>query len=332
MRRFLMFMLIYVISYRLFDDMKKIRFFLKLWVFLAFLAGIYACIQQWFGLLPFEMDYLMSDPHQYMLYFQGGSIRKFSFLSDPPTFGILAGSTSVFVLIFAINEKIAKKKRLYFFIFVILMLGMAYSGTRTTNIMLPAGLCLYALLTITDKKTLVTVFIAILGMAFIFFGPIQNGTINRMRTTFDTKDESANVRDINRKYIQPYIYSHPLGGGIATAGVLGEKYNPGHPLAGFPPDSGLLLAAIELGWVGYSVTFFVYFLILYQCVHFYFLTHKKENKLIIVAITVCIFPIIIAQYSQVTIGQLPNALFFYGALAIVTRLKELGGVSPAEIN
>src|SRR5205085_4667874 len=126
-------------------------------------------------------------------------------------------------------------------IFVILMLGMAYSGTRTTNIMLPAGLCLYALLTITDKKTLVTVFVAILGMAFIFFGPIQNGTINRMRTTFDTKDESANVRDINRKYIQPYIYSHPLGGGIATAGVLGEKYNPGHPLAGFPPDSGLLL-------------------------------------------------------------------------------------------
>ena len=324
MRRFVMFLLIYIISYRLFDDMKKIKAFLKLWFFLAFLAAAYACYQQWFGLLPFEMDYLMSDPHEYMLYFQGGSIRKFSFLSDPPTFGILAGSSSVFVLIIAINEKIRKKRNLYFFMFVVMMLGMAYSGTRTTNIMLPVGLCLYALLTITDKKTLITIFMAITGMAFLLFGPIQNNTINRMRTTFDSKDESAAVRDVNRHYIQPYIYAHPLGGGIATAGVLGEKYNPGHPLAGFPPDSGLLLAALELGWIGYSVTFLVYFLILYQCVHFYFLTDKKENKLFIAAIAVSIFPIIVAQYSQVTIGQLPNALFFYAALAIVTRLKELG--------
>jgi hypothetical protein len=323
MRRLIMFILIYVVSYRLFDDMNKIKTFFKIWLVLAFFAAAYGCFQQWFGMLPFEMDYLMSNPHEYKLYFQGGTIRKFSFLADPATFGILAGSSSCFLLILAINEKVPKKRRLYFFGFLVLVVGMSYSGTRTTNIMLPAAICLYALLTITNKKTLVTIFSFIIVVAFIFFGPIQNSTINRIRSTFDSKEESVAVRDINRKYIQPYIYSNPLGGGIATSGVQGERFNPRHPLAGFPPDSGLLLAAIELGWIGYTITMLVYFLMLYQCVHFYFIAYDPRKKVFIAAITVAIFSIIITQYSQVTIGQLPTALFFYAALAIVTRIKDM---------
>ena len=204
-RRFLMFILLYVIAYRLFDDLKKISTFIKLWILLSFVAAAYACFQQWFGMLPFEMDYLMSNPHEYKLYFQGGTIRKFSFLSDPATFGILAGSCSVMVLVLAINEKIRKKRNLLFFVFLVLMVGMTYSGTRTTNIMLPSAICLYALITITNKKTLITILVFIIGIAFILFGPIQNKTINRIRSTFDSKEESAAVRDINRKFIQPYI-------------------------------------------------------------------------------------------------------------------------------
>lgn len=327
LRRFIMFMFIYIVAYRLFDTTDKLKSFFKFWLFLAFITAAYACFQQWFGLLPFEMDYLRSNPHEYRLYFQGGTIRKFSFVSDPTTLGILEGSSSVFLLILLINEKKAKKRALFFLVFFVLVLGMTFSGTRTTNIMLPSALCLYALITITNKTTLITVFVFFLAAAFILFGPIQNATINRIRSTFDKKEESGEVRDINRKYIQPYIYSHPIGGGISTSGVLGEKYNPGHPLAGFPPDSGLLLAAIELGWIGYALTILVYILILYQCIHYYFQTNNEKNKVFIAAITGSIFSIIITQYSQVTIGQLPTALFFYAALAMTTRLKELGQIA-----
>jgi putative inorganic carbon (HCO3(-)) transporter len=323
-RRFSMFMLLYTLGYWLFDDMKKIKAFFKLWFGLALLAAGYSCFQQWFGMTSFEMDYLMSHPHEYKLYFQGGNIKKFSFLSDPTTFGIMAGACSAFMLVMAINEKKTKKRRLYFLVFFILLIGMSYSGTRTTNIMLPAALCLYGLMTITNKKTLITLLLFIVGATFIMFGPIENKTINRVRSTFNSKEESLEVRDINRKYIQPYIYAHPLGGGIATSGVQGEKYNLGHPLAGFPPDSGFLLAAIELGWIGYAITILVFFLILYQCVHYYFITSKEENKTLIISITVALFSIIITQYSQVSLGQLPTALFFYASLALVVRLKELG--------
>jgi putative inorganic carbon (hco3(-)) transporter len=327
LRRFIMFMLIYHVAYRLFDTPDKLKLFFKYWIFLAFITAAYACFQQWFGLLPFEMNYLMSNPHEYKLYFQGGTIRKFSFVSDPTTLGILEGSSAAFLLIFLINEKNSKRRALLFFVFFVLILGMTFSGTRTSNIMLPAALCLYVLITITNKTTLVTVFVFFLAAAFILFGPVQNASINRIRSTFDKKEESGAVRDMNRKYIQPYIYSHPIGGGISTSGVLGEKYNPGHPLAGFPPDSGLLLAAIELGWVGYALTILVYILILYQCIHYYFVTNNEKHKVYIAAITVSIFSIIITQYSQVTIGQLPTALFFYAALAMTTRLKELGTVA-----
>lgn len=332
MRRFFMFVLIYVVSYRLFDNMDKIRYFFRAWVLLSVAAAVYACFQQWFGLLPFEMAYLRDNPHEYKLYFQGGTIRKFSFLSDPTTFGILAGSSAVFVLIRAINEQVRLKKRILFFMFFILMLGMTYSGTRTANIMLPAAIALYAMMTISNRTTLITVFVFISAALFILFGPIQGSNINRIRSTFESKEESANVRDENRKSIQPYIYSHPIGGGIATSGVQGEKYNPRHKLAGFPPDSGLLLAAIELGWIGYALTLFVYFLILYQGIHFYFITHKRENRIYIIAVLISVFTIIVTQYSQVTIGQLPTALFFYAGLALISRLKELGAAENPEIH
>lgn len=331
-RRFGMFMLIYVVSYRLFPDVASIKTFLKLWFALAVLAAAYACFQQWFGLMPFEKDYLARHPHEYKLYFQGGTIKKFSFLSDPTTFGIMAGACSLFMLVLAINTKIVTKRRLYFAAFLVLTTGMSYSGTRTTNIMLPAGLALYALLTITNRTTLVTIFVAALTALFILFGPIENGTINRIRSTFNGKEESLAVRDENRRYIQPYIYSHPIGGGIATSGVHGEKYNPHHVLAGFPPDSGLLLAAIEMGWIGYALTILVYFLILYQCIHYYFLTRNVENKTFIIALTVALFTIIVTQYSQVTIGQLPTALFFYAVLSITARLKETGLVAAGKSN
>jgi hypothetical protein len=324
MRRMLMFTLMYILSYRLLDSMERIKAFLKIWFVFALLAAAYGCFQQWVGLMPFEKAYLDQHPHEYKLYFQGGNLRKFSFLSDPTTFGIMAGSSAVFMLIIAINEKVKRKRNLYLAAFMLLMIGMSFSGTRTANIMLPSALCLYALMTITNKTTLITLFTFLIAAAFILFGPIQNNTINRIRSTFNSSETSVSVRDENRKYIQPYIYQHPLGGGIATSGVLGERYNPGHTLAGFPPDSGLVLAAIEIGWVGYALTILLYFILLYQSVHFYFQARHRENKLLIVALTASVFTIIITQYSQVAIGQLPTSLFFYSSFALITRLKELG--------
>jgi putative inorganic carbon (HCO3(-)) transporter len=321
-RRFLMFILIYVSAYQLLDSRKKVKFFFEFWIVAAFITAFYGCFQQWFGLLPFEMRAILSDPHEYKLLLQGGMLRKFSILSDPVSFGILSGAMSLFTLILAIHEKGKRKRYVFGFMFLILFLGMMYSGTRTTIIILPCGIALYSLMTIENKRTLLVIFSFLVIGTMVLFAPIDSPALNRLRSGLNTKEASLDVRDMNRKYIQPYIHYHPIGGGIATSGVHGVEYNPNHPLAGFPPDSGLLKYAIETGWVGYLLIMLFYLVIIIQGISYYFQSRDPEARLYILALTATYFSIIVSEYGQVAVGQIPGVIFFYSGLAVLKRLLE----------
>ncbi|MEO6868898.1 MAG: O-antigen ligase family protein [Ginsengibacter sp.] len=322
MRKFVVFLFLYIMAYRLIDTPAKFRYFVKFWLVMAFIAAAYGCYQQWFGYLPMELRYIESDPLEYKLMYQGGVLRKYSFLSDVVSFGVLSGSMAVMTLIFAINEKQRKRKFMLFFAAIIMILGMSYSGTRTTTVIVPSGIALYLLMTIKSRTTLITLFVSILIAFLIMFAPVDNPSLNRIRSTFNSNDPSLNVRDVNRHYIQPYIYAHPIGGGLATAGVPGRRFNPGHFLAGFPPDSGLLQFAMELGWIGLGLTIILYLLILYQCIFYYFKMKNPEYKLYVVAFVCALFSIMITQYAQVSIGQIPGVFFFMSSISLVKRLME----------
>lgn len=321
-KRYMVYVLVYIISYRLIDTPQRFRNFMKFWLYLSFIAAAYGCYQQWFGMLPMEIAYIKSDPIEYKLMFQGGMLRKFSFLSDVVSFGVLSGSMAVVALVLAINEKQKKRKYLLYFGAFIMILGMFYSGTRTTTVILPAGMALYLFMTIRSRTTIITLFASVLITLFILYVPVDNAVLNRVRSTFNSQDASLNVRDVNRHYIQPYIYAHPIGGGIATTGTEGLYYNPNHLLAGFPPDSGLLKAALEMGWVGLAFTMLFYLVILYQCVDYYFRIKNPEYKIYIVAIASALFAIIVTQYAQVAVGQIPGAIFFFGTISMIKRLVE----------
>lgn len=321
-KRYAIYILFFIVSYRLITTPEKFKFFLKFWLVMAFIAALYGCWQQWFGFMPFELAYLKNDPHEYALLFQGGVVRKFSFLDGVVTFGNLCGCMAVIATILAMTEKEKKKRNRLILIAFILFLGMSYSGTRTTTIMLPAGIALYVLATLKNKATLVTVFVTFMAVLFIIFAPIDNPTINRMRTTFDSKDESLNVRTENRKRIQPYIYSHPIGGGVAASGVEGMRFNPSHELAGFPPDSGLLKLALDMGWIGLVLTLLLYLMMLYQGIYFYFKMRNVEYKRYTIAITAAFFAVVITLYAQVSIGPIPNVFFYYAMMGLFKRLME----------
>jgi hypothetical protein len=319
-KRFTMQLLFYVISYRLINTPERFRYFIKFWIVMAFIAAAYGCYQQWFGLLPRELSSI--DPHEYGLLFQGGVIRKFSFLEGVVTFGNLCGCFAVITIILAINEKVRRRKYQLAFISLILFLGLTYSGTRTFTLMIPAGMALYILMSLRNKATLMTLFVTFLCILFVFFAPIDNPSLNRMRSTFNTKEESLTVRTYNRKSIQPYVYAHPIGGGVATSGVEGTRFNPNHPLAGFPPDSGLLKIALDMGWIGLGVTMLVFLWVLYQGIYYYFQMRNEEYKKYILAATCALFAVDITLYAQVTIGQMPTVFFIFGMMSIFKRLKE----------
>lgn len=322
MRKFLVFIFIYIMAYRLIDTPEKMKYFFKFWIVMSFIAAAYGCYQQWFGYLPMEMRYIRSDPVEYQLMNQGGILRKFSFLSDVVSFGVLSGSMAVLTLIFAINEKNKKRKKQLFFMALIMAMGMSYSGTRTTTVIIPSGIALYLLMTIKSRTTLITLFVSVMIGFFIMFAPIDNPALNRIRSTFNSKDPSLNVRDVNRHYIQPYIYAHPIGGGIATSGVPGRRFNPSHRLAGYPPDSGLLQIAMEMGPIGLGLTLLFYLTILYQCIHYYFRMKNPRYKLYAVGVAATLFSIMITQYAQVSIGQIPGVFFYMSTISLIKRIKE----------
>jgi hypothetical protein len=322
LRKFLQFVLIYVLAYKLLDTKEKVKFFFQFWIIASFITAVYGCFQQWFGLLPFEMRTILNDPHEYKLLFQGGILRKFSILSDPVQFGILSGSMSLFTLMLAIHEKTREMKIIYFFITGALILGMLYSGTRTTIIILPSGIALYTLMSLHNKRSLLVLFSFFIISIAVLFSPIDSPALNRMRSSLNPKEASLDIRSVHRKYIQPYIYYHPIGGGMATSGVDGVRFNPDHVLAGFPPDSGLLKYAIETGWVGYAIVMAFFFVILLQAINYYYLLQNDELRLYMLALTVTLFAIIISQYAQVALGQLPMVLFFYSGLSIMKRILE----------
>jgi putative inorganic carbon (HCO3(-)) transporter len=331
-RRFLGSVFILFFSYNIFTSYAKIRRFIVVLFTLCVITALYGCIQQWHGYFDYEMRWLMADEHGFALININGELRKISTMSDPTAYGILMAACAVFFLILAVNQK----KKLYMAILVggsiFMLLGMAYSGTRTANAVLVAGIAVYILLRLDHKGTRIFAIIAAFVFLGLLYAPIYgNATLNRFRSSFiGTEDASFNVREVNRHFIQPYIYKHPIGGGIGTAGAQGLRFNPGHYLAGFPPDSGYLKKALETGWIGLAFICILYYLTLRYGVKRYFRTRSKRYKIMYAACIASIFSFYLAEFPQEAIGQITDIVVYYPWIAMMLRMKYLD--SQAEGN
>jgi putative inorganic carbon (hco3(-)) transporter len=316
--------LFYVVCYFIFNSYKSITRFLNVWLVLVTLIALYAIKQQWMGLTDKEMNWLMIIPERYDLFNQSGFIRKFSIMNDPAALGTLCASTAVFTLVLAIRANTKRKRNWFYFSTLILLLGGSYSGTRTSNLMLVAGVLAYAVFTLTDKRTYKLVLAAVFFAFFMLFGPFKNNiVVLRAMSTFEgTKDASANLRDYNRHRIQPYLYAHPMGGGIGTCGIEGSIYNPTHYLTNFQPDSGFMKILAEQGWIGLLLQLIFYFIFLQRGIYGYFHSKNPEIKTWYIAITTGLFSLLTGQYSQIAISPYPQLLFYIAALVILYKLKD----------
>lgn len=63
-------------------------------------------------------------------------------------------------------------------------------------------------------------------------------------------------------------------------------------------------------------------MILYQGIYYYFRIRNEEYQRYVIAITCSLFSVMVTMFAQVSIGQIPNALFFYAVLALMKRLME----------
>lgn len=323
LRKFVGYLLLMFIAYSVFDTYSKARRYVKYIFFIATASGLYGCIQEFHGYFDFEMQLILADPHSFGLLFIGGNFRKFSTMSDPSSFGILMAVCVIFFLIHALDENRKVQQFTLFAGAIIMTLGMSFSGTRTAYATIIAGIFFFILLTFDKKKTRIFSLVFSIVFAFLLFGPFYGGsTIARFRTTFmGTKDESYNVRVLAREFVQPYIRSHPIGGGLGTTGFSGAAEHPGHYLANFQPDSSYVKRAAETGWIGLAIICVLYFLTLKAGLSAYFAATDPKLKVLAAACVTSLFAFYVAEFAQVAIGGVSDVVVYYPILAIILKLK-----------
>jgi cell division protein FtsW (lipid II flippase) len=305
-----------------FDTPARIKSFMKVLFVLSVVVGLYGCIQQWHGLFPFEMAWVTADPARFALLFVMGDYRKWSTMGDPTSFGIIMAAVTAFFVIVGRYQPNTWRRWILYFGCLFMLLGMVYSGTRTANVVLLAGLSMFLLL--KANKTSTWVFgLSVLALLEIAINlPIYSSTtLNRFRTSFQgSKDASFNVREMSRKFIQPYARSHPFGGGLGTTNDYGKLNNPGHYLAGFQTDDGFLKFALEIGWIGLLIICIWLFIILREGIRGYFRARAPETRYMYIAVLACLVPFMVSMLAQDVIGQLTNDAVIFPMLAMLMRL------------
>ncbi|RYE36662.1 MAG: O-antigen ligase domain-containing protein, partial [Sphingobacteriaceae bacterium] len=294
-----------------------LRLAIKLWISLSLFAAIYGYKQEHYGFFAFEQAQL-NDPLMISLLFINGIWRKFSIFSDPVSFSYNMVISSLLCISLMTGTFKTWKKLVMLFLTMFFLLNMLYSGTRGAYVLVPAALVLIAVLNYSKKVLLMSVIGGFLIGVMIVI-PTGNPTIQRFQSAFKPSDDASyNVRKKNQKRIQPYIQTHPIGGGLGATGVWGVRFAPNSYLAKFPPDSGYVRVAVELGYIGLFLICLLMFTILKTGISNYFKIRNPELKAYCLAATTIIFALNIGNFPQEAIVQFPTNILFYFAAAIIS--------------
>lgn len=315
--------LLYIVAYHYFSSLQNIKKITLLYIGIIISVALYGIFQEVVGFMDFEWAYIYETPERYKLYFIGGKMRKFSFLSDPSAYGLYlaCGALSTAVLTLALPRW--SYKVLFGTATLVILIAMSFSGTRTAYAMVAAGMFFYLLITIRSRKTIIIgILCGALG-AIILFGPFNSWQVNRIRSAFyPSEDASMSVRDMKRVEHQPFIKSTPLGGGPYTTASNGSNYAGGHPFAGFDPDSGYLEIALEQGMIGLLLFLFLLSMVMLRGVENYFAIKDPLIKVALLVYLVPFFALTIAHYAQSALNTKPMDMILVLTLGLVSRIPQ----------
>jgi hypothetical protein len=300
-----------------------IKLIFKIWLALELLAAISAFQQENIGFFPFEKAWLNADPLRLSLLFINGHMRKFGIFSDPVVFAYNMVAGSLLCLAFIISRIKVYKKIILGFLMCFFLTVMIYSATRSSYVLMPLGLVMLTILNFNKK---ILVFVVISGLMFFVLIkiPTSNPSLARFQSAFrPSKDASFNVRAENQRRIKPYILSHPIGGGLGSVGIWGQRFAPDSYLAKFPPDSGYVRVAVEMGWIGLFLFCLFNFVVLYKGISYYYYIKDPELKTYCLAMILIIFALDFGNFPQQAFVQYPSNILIYLAMAILVITMRL---------
>lgn len=300
---------------------QKLKYYLRIWALLSLFSVFWTWKQKNIGFTQIEYAWVYYGPGSSTHILNGGTlIRYFSTFSDAATYGCYAASTGVAFIIIGITSRI-KWDRLFFLIIgACVIWGMFQSGTRTAIFSLAAGFMLFIVLSKSFKIAIPFGIFFVFFMSFLMFTTIGNGNqqIRRMRSAFDSKDASANTREINKESIRKYLRDAPWGIGLASTQANIPANNKYRKLSDISPDSEYVYLWVHTGIIGVIVFLFCMILMLVGAC-WVVMFKLKSPSLIGIGGGLCaaFLSIQLGSYANQILFQYPNAVTFFGGLAIV---------------
>lgn len=306
------------------DSDRKLNLFFYIWGTFTLLVTLKGVMQLKMGVDPWEQAWLNEGNYKTHILF--GKLRVFSFLSDAGQFGANQAYSAVVATIVSMSQ--TKWKSKLFFIVVALAgyYGMIISGTRGAISIPLAGFSAFFVLRKNFPVMISGFFLLIIVFIFFKYTTIGQGNdqIRRMRTAFDPNDASLQVRLENQRKLKTYMASRPFGGGIGHGGVKAQKYLPNAYLSQVPTDSGYVLIWVEMGIIGLLLHLFILFYVVGKSSYSIMFRIRDPNlKLKMAALTSGMFGIMVANYGNAVLYQMPTSMLIYTSMALMMNVEKL---------
>ena len=305
---------------------KILNKYLFVWGALALFSVFWIWKQSKLGLTGTETTWLHSSAGRQHLIQAGTLIRYWSIFNDAATYGIGIAATAVAFTIFGITSKIKSHKLFFLITGAACAWAVFPTGTRTAMAALMAGFLAYVFL---SKSIRIAIPVSIAFGIFVFilaFTNIGNGNqqIRRMRSTFDRKDASANVRTANQAAMKKYLDEAPWGIGMAVGYRNVPANNKYTFMATVPPDSEYVFIWIHTGIIGIT-TFLILTAIMLLGACWIVLFTLKSPSLRGIGAGMCsaFVAMQLGAYGNQVLTQFPNCLITYGGLTIVYILPHI---------
>ena len=126
--------------------------------------------------------------------------------------------------------------------------------------------------------------------------------------------------------------TRPFGGGIGHGGVKAQKYLPNAFLSQVPTDSGYVLVWVEMGIVGLLLLLSIlFYVIVTSSYRIMFRIRDPILKLKMEALTCGMFGIMVANYGNAVLGQMPTSMLIYISMALLMNMKSFDSKDPESI-
>ncbi|SFC13390.1 O-antigen ligase like membrane protein [Xylanibacter ruminicola] len=300
--------------------------YLKLWACLSLFSAFWTWKMAYIGLTDAENSFLYGAGMNTHLLQAGTLIRYWSVFSDAANYGCHAASAALAFIIFGITSKIKKDKIFFLLVSIAVIWGMFQSGTRTAIFCMVGGFGVFLVLSKSFRIMIPSAIVGAMFLILLVFTNIGNGNqqIRRMRSAFDKKDASANVRDVNKAAIAKYMKDAPWGIGIGMFEKDIPAWNKFKIVSQIPPDSEYVFIWVRTGVIGVSI-FTLCMIIILVGASYIVLFKLKNSSLIGIGAGMCaaFTAIQLGGYANQVIFQYPNGLTFFGGMAIVYLLPHL---------